>query len=1197
MIRRPSLLIALLLLASSNPALASYSERFRHLTITDGLVQNSAQALAQDSTGYIWIGTQEGLHRYDGIRLDLFRYDPDDPRSLGGNSISYIAAGPDGGLWLAHDRGVDHFDPTTGTFEHLPHAEAGTDSPGIWSEYALFVMLGSDGRLWIAGDQGLDILDPATGGWEHYGEGALDPTHVLPTDRVYAIREGSDGTVYLGTEEGMFLLEQGRGEAHEFDWGTDEDKLAHHAVYAIFEDAEHRLWIGHWYGLTMVATDGAMTHWPEQDTSFAEGAEVTVPRLIYAIAQGQRGEIWVGTVYGGLVHVYPDSGRIATSTADASDPTSLSTDEIWSLLVDRAGLLWIGTNGGGVDLLDPATEVFQHYRYLPSQEGTLPDPNVWGMLADSRGRLWISTQKGLALKLPGEDALQVFKRDGSRDDAVRDELDGIEDEDARAARGWELWAQNHSLGHNWINSAYEDSQGRIWIGTSYGLARYLEDGTFQRYGWVGMDPEVQPYVMDCMVISEFDGYLWIGTYDGLVRFDPETGDWRRYTEGAEDAPGLEGSFVGTLLHVDDDTQLVLTDAGPLTMRVTPTGYEFERVDHPGEPGHTLRATSANDGFIQGERLWLGTSLGLHSINLRTGEVDRIYTQADGLPSDVIYAVEADAAGNIWVSTTRGLSQLDRVAHVFRNYDYNDGLQSDEFNGGSSARFADGRLAFGGINGLNIFDPALVVPNTSRPSVAITRFFKYDEAQDLNGMLAADGRVTLDHVDDVIAIEFVAFDFAAPERNQFEFRLEGFDPFWRDDATGNRAIYTNLDAGDYTFMVRGTNKDGVWSEEAATLRIRVLPAPWETWWAYTLYLLLTLSLSYGFWRLQKHRLLRENALKHEQQRRHWAETLNQLTQSLLGTLDDAEIADQLLDNLGWIVPYQYAALYLEQGTEVRLVAHRGLRTEDVLAFRLLSEDSPQTFAGLRASRTAAHLSAEVVAGTPLQLPDEPHWLAVPMTTRAEEFALLLLGRPQRAYEPQEVAMTASFAQQAVVALENAKLFAEVQNLATTDGLTRLSTRRHFLDQAELEYTRSRRYGRRLSLLMLDADRFKQVNDEYGHEVGDRVLKLVASVCRTNLRHFDIIGRYGGEEFIIALPETGGETAADVAERIRSHVAELMVTTHKGDLKVSVSLGCATLAEDIEDLADLINRADAALYAAKRGGRNQVRTYGPELEGED
>jgi diguanylate cyclase (GGDEF)-like protein len=458
-------------------------------------------------------------------------------------------------------------------------------------------------------------------------------------------------------------------------------------------------------------------------------------------------------------------------------------------------------------------------------------------------------------------------------------------------------------------------------------------------------------------------------------------------------------------------------------------------------------------------------------------------------------------------------------------------------------------------------------------------------------------VTLNHFDDVIALEFVAFDFAAPERNQFEFKLEGFDVFWRDDASGNRAIYTDLDAGDYTFQVRGTNKDGIWSESMATLQIRVLPAPWETWWAYTAYVLLILSSLYAAWRLQRYRLLRENALKHEQQRRHWAETLNQLTQALLGTLDDAEIADQLLDNLGWIVPYENAALYLEQGTEIRLVAHRGLRTEDVLSFRLMPEDNPKIFAGLRAGRSAGHLESAMVDGTPLALPGDPDWLAVPMTTRAEEFALLLLGRTQREYEPQEVAMTSSFAQQAVVALENAKLFAEVQNLATTDGLTRLSTRRHFLDQAELEYTRSRRYGRQLSLLMLDADRFKQVNDQYGHEVGDRVLKLIASVCRTNLRHFDIIGRYGGEEFIIALPETGGETAAEVAERIRSHVCELVVTTHKGDLNVSVSLGCATLAEDIEDLADLINRADAALYAAKRGGRDQVRTFSPELEGED
>jgi diguanylate cyclase (GGDEF)-like protein len=1188
------LVAAVLSLAQS--ASAAYSERFRHLTITDGLVQNSAQALAQDSTGYIWIGTQEGLHRYDGLSLDLFRFDPEEPYSLGGNSVNFIVAADDGVMWIAHDRGVDRYDPSTGRFEHLRHADPESDTPGMWSEYALALLLASDGRLWIAGDQGVDIYNPSDGSWERYGAEA-DADHALPSNFVYALYEGDDGTVYIGAEEGLFLLADGRGAPVPFDWGEDADPLDEHAVYAVFEDSAGRLWLGHWYGLTMVDVDGAMTHWPEADTSFAEGAEVTIPRLIYAITEGKRGEIWVGTVYGGLVQVFPETGRLLNSVSDPGDPSGLSNNEIWSLLVDDAGLLWIGTSGGGVNLLDPATAVFQHYRYLPTQEGSLPATNIWGMLADSRGRLWISTTAGLALKPPDDDALVVFTRDDSNDEANYEYAEAVEDEEAQLARHWERWFAGDSIPHDWINSVYEDSQGRIWVGTSYGVALYQEDGTFRRYNWPEVEEGLQYMVMDILALTEFDGYMWAGNYEGMVRFDPDTGDYRRYTEGDPEAPGFEGGYVGTFVPLPDGSMLVLTDAAPLIMSRDGEGYSFERLDQPGTAGRTLRSASANDALVQGERLWLGTSLGLHSVDLRTRTVERIYTVVDGLPSDVIYAIEEDASGNIWVSTTRGLSELDRVAHVFRNYDYNDGLQSDEFNGGSSARFSDGRLAFGGINGLNIFDPADVIPNTSRPRVAITRFFKYDEEQDLDGMLAADGRVILDHFDDVIAIEFIAFDFAAPERNRFEFKLEGFDEFWRDDATGNRITYTNLDPGEYVFQVRGTNKDGVWSEDAATLRISVLPAPWATWWAYSAYVLLSLSLLYAGWRLQKHRLLRENALKHEQQRRHWAETLNQLTQALLGTLDDSEIADQLLDNLGWIVPYESAALYLEQGTEIRLVAHRGLRTEDVLAFRLLPEDSPQIFAGLRASRAAAHVGPDVVQGTPLQLAADPYWLAVPMTTRAEEFALLLLGRAQREYEPQEIAMTASFAQQAVVALENAKLFAEVQNLATTDGLTRLSTRRHFLDQAELEYTRSRRYGRRLSLLMLDADRFKQVNDDYGHEVGDRVLKLIASVCRTNLRHFDIIGRYGGEEFIIALPETGGETAAEVAERIRAHVAELVVTTHKGDLKVSVSLGSATLSEDIEDLADLINRADAALYAAKRGGRNQVRTYSNELEGED
>ncbi|MCG8433242.1 MAG: sensor domain-containing diguanylate cyclase, partial [Gammaproteobacteria bacterium] len=332
----------------------------------------------------------------------------------------------------------------------------------------------------------------------------------------------------------------------------------------------------------------------------------------------------------------------------------------------------------------------------------------------------------------------------------------------------------------------------------------------------------------------------------------------------------------------------------------------------------------------------------------------------------------------------------------------------------------------------------------------------------------------------------------------------------------------------------------------------------------------------------------HALESEQQKRRWAETLHKLSQSMSSSLDASQVASELLDGIYRMVSFRAAALFVEQGIEITLIGSRGIAEEQLHALTRLPETHAKLFADLRYARRPLKIEHGELEASVL-VTDEFEgftYLAVPTYSRADEFALLLLGRGEDEFTDQEIGIVSAFATQALVALDNARLFSEVQNLATTDTLTRVNNRRYFFELAELEFSRSRRYNRDVAIILLDADSFREINENYGHEIGDRVLKILANTCRANLRHFDIMGRYGGEDFVIMLPETPMNVAADVADRLRKSIENIKLDTHLGELWVTVSLGVAVARDDTPDLASLINKADMALYEAKKAGRNRV-----------
>lgn len=1140
--------------ASEDPIALGTNQRFAHLGLEEGLAQSSVYALLQDRQGFIWMATEAGLHRYDGYGFKVYRHDSTDPNSISDSQVYALHLARDGAIWVGTVNGLNRFDPATDSFTRYMHGD-GVDT--LSDDTARAVLEDRNGQVWVGTDEGLNRLDPATGKVQRYLAGAKGEPG-LRNNLVISLHEDRAGDIWIGTISGASIYRAKTGRIEALTLSSAKLSIDDKPVHAIRSDSRGQVWVASQTGLATFSLDGARV----AEYASAENGGPLGSGRVTDVLFSRTGEVWLAVYRNGLMQLDPNNGRVTVFRHDPADRSSLSDDNTVALLEDRGGVLWVGTDAAGANRYNPATRRFLHFRHRLNEPRSLVGNVVWSVLPARDGSLWVGQEVGLTRIDRKQGEYRHFHEDAKRAGSLRSEF---------------------------VTALAQDPSGAIWVGTAKGLHRLKADGaSFEHYQLKGDDAE-DAKRMNSVVTMLHDGAagFWLGTESGLVHLDPATGKAERHRHEADDPTTIGGEFVLAMHRSRDGALWVGTDGGVAVL--LPGAKGFERLAIGGDRAHSLP-----NPFVQAivedadGAMWFGTSEGLSRYD-RASRSYQHFTVEQGLPNDTVYSLLRTDDGMLWLSTNRGIARFDPRSHAVRSWLVEDGLQSNEFNGGSAAKAADGELFFGGVNGVNAFHPAALLEERDvAPIVAITEVELLDSVMPVSGELAQSRELVLDHTQPSVTLHFAVFDYAAPLKNRFQFILEGFDPAWRDGRTRSSVTYTNLDPGTYTFRVKGANTHAVWSLEDATLRLVVLPPPWRTWWAYLGYALLATLVVGLIARAHHLRLKRDHELEAEQAKRRWSETLHQLAQSLSSSLDAHQIAELLLDSLRRMVTFRTAALFVEQGVDLQLVGTRGFPEEEAKQLRSLPEVRARLFAECRHRREPMMLGAEDVRETPLagDGPTQAHVLAIPTYSRSEEFSLLLLGRSESPFTAQEQEIAIAVVRQALVALDNARLFSELQNLATTDNLTKVNNRRYFFELAELEFARGRRYGRNLAVILLDADGFTQLNESHGHEIGDRVLRLIASTCRANLRHFDIIGRYGGEDFVVMLPETALNVAADVADRLRKAVETMVIETHSGELRVTVSLGVAIATPDVPDLATLINRADMALYEAKRSGRNRV-----------
>jgi len=785
-----------------------------HLTTADGLPQSTVFATLQDSQGFVWVGTEDGLVRYDGHDMVRYAYSPSVRGGLSGNFIYQIVEDAHHDLWIAtRESGVARWNRNSDTFTVYRHRSANPDS--LASDSARALLVDPHGRIWIGtNDAGIDILEPASGHIEHLRHDPAKPASLID-DQIFTLTLDRSGSVWIGTAAGLDRLPAGvQAFSHFRHVSGDPRSLSGNQISRVLEDKNGFLWVATYDGgLTRMDRDGRVLqiyrHDPQRSTSLSNDDVATV-------LEDQVGHIWVGTADGLNLLDRAGDGFIHY-THDETDPGSLRDSYIRSLYEDSSGLVWIGTDAGGVSRWNPHSWDLGGHR-----PDWLGGKSVTAFADASDNKVWIASVGG---------------------GLVRYDPDSGEATDIDAIVG-----RRNALGDRRVMALHEDRRGTLWIDTmGQGLTRLDADGRLESVAVKAGDSHSLSDGKIMTMLEARNGQLWIGTLEGGANvLDPATGLVRQLPYGSADGGVISAASVSAIAEDLDGNFWIGTVGGGLNL-ARPDGSVIKVFRHaPNDPASLPADTVYAIAVDAQGHVWAGTDGGglarvMGSAAAPEAIRFQVLSRNEGLSSDTIWGVLTDASGKLWLSGNAGLMRLDPESLAVKTYHREHGLQGEEFDNGAYFRLRDGRLCFGGAGGFNIFNPALLSENRRPPKLALTRVEVMGAP--LGGATPAWllDRIAVGHQAGIITMDFGALDFTSPKRNHIAYRMAGLTDRWIDLGSQHRVTLTNLDAGDHMLEVRAANADSVWSESPLRVVIHRDPAPWNSPAAYAIYVALALGL--------------------------------------------------------------------------------------------------------------------------------------------------------------------------------------------------------------------------------------------------------------------------------------------------------------------------------------------------------------------
>ncbi len=805
---------------------------FDRYSLEAGLSQNTVGCIQADRFGFLWVGTQNGLNRFNGYQFNILKHDPEDSTTLSSSYIKCIAEDSLGYLWVGTRNGLNKLDPASGKIERILHDNK--LQPNLLNQQISALWIDHSDIIWIGTtNAGLYKLNSKTRRIQSFKH---DPnaSSSLSDNYINAIFRDTKGILWIASNGGLDKMNETLGQFDNIQEKANNSLASQSKpVYSLFEDYTGRIWAGKQSGLFYLDRE------TESLTLFQlKSNKLPSKTWINAITGDRSGNIWAGTYGHGLIQMNTKTGRINTFQKDPNNKKSLSHNLISSFYWDQAGDLWIGTNDG-LNRLDDQIAHFRHFIHDPEKPTSLPSNLVWAITENKNGSLLIGTASGL-VKLDQSLGEVKFKK------IFSNEL------------GLELNSE--------VNTLFKDNKNNIWLASDKLISLNQDEKTGKVYHSSPQSPDGLSNNTVKDIIQDRQDNIWFATNSGLNLFYPKKETFSHFFHKKDDVNSLSENSIKSLYEDREGRIWVGTRNAGLNL-LDPKSGHITRFQHDPNKPKSLSNNFVLDIYQDKKgNIWVSTyGGGLNKLNVQTGEFEH-FREKDGLPNDFVYGVLEDKIGRLWVATDRGLSRFNPQNNFFRNFDRSDGLPISEFNPNAIFQSTStGKISLGGVNGFVTFIPENIQNNQYVPPIvlnSIKRFKANDPKAEpiLDYWISSKKVIQLSHLDNIIEFDFAALNFKQPYRNKYKYKLEGFSNQWIDLGTNHNITFTNLDPGNYVLHIMGSNNDGVWNEVGHSLQIIILPPWYWNKWAWIIYLFFVGLFIYFIYQYQLNRQIALNETK-------------------------------------------------------------------------------------------------------------------------------------------------------------------------------------------------------------------------------------------------------------------------------------------------------------------------------------------------
>ena len=801
---------------------------FRHLTVENGLSSSSVLSFTQDKSGFVWIGTMDGLNRYDGRKMKVFKSFYKENIIEQNIQINKLTADANQNIWIGTNNGLYIYDIAEDSFQGL--FQSGRLAPRSLSHNNISTIYQDrQGFIWVGTEAGLNKLTSDRDGKYRF----LAVSGGFEGKNIQTIFEDQSGNILVGTTSGLFVI-PGK-KANKMKYAGLSAALTGKGITCIAQDSNGQLWIGtNKHGLYKISKELAnwkrYTHVQGKDSGL-------ISNHITKIVMDGKGRIWLGTLKG--LNLYnPVRDDFSTFQHNSSDRLSLSNNGIFDLYVDRQGSVWIATFFGGVNVIEALTTNFKVYQ-TSDKKNSISSNIISSVVEGADNNLWVGTE---------DEGLNLFDR-------KRKTFHHYKNNESLPA----------SLGSNNVKALLKDSKSRIWIGLYNGGLDLLQDNVFKHFR---SDDKINPLKSNDLtcLLEDKNKMIWIGHQaHGVNLYDPEAGKMTTL-EAMYPGQKLSNSYITCLFEdsrkniwIGTKQGLNKLDAGDRSIKY------FLRKQLPNQLNSDIINCITED---RNHIIWIGTYSGLTRYDPFKNTF-KTFTQTDGLSGNMIVGILADDENHLWLSTSNGLSKFDLDSERFSIYNKHDGLPADVFNYSSFYKDSKANLFFGSHNGLVEFSPAEIETNHTAPGVKLTGLYlagKQVTARDPTGLLSESitdtKSLTLNYDQNMVSIEYAVLNLIKPEKSISAYKLEGYDKNWVYTHS-HTASFTNLPTGKYLLLVKSCNNDGIWANPQKVFEIVILPPFWLTWWAYTLYFMLIFAVTGGIFYFFNSRAILVRNLRFEQ----------------------------------------------------------------------------------------------------------------------------------------------------------------------------------------------------------------------------------------------------------------------------------------------------------------------------------------------